>query len=394
MQSVSYMGNGSLTEFTFNFPYYDNSNIIVTVNGASATGYNIIGTSGGLDADIPYTGGKVVFDTAPSALDNITIARQLPLSRNVDYQPLAKIDPTTLNQDMNYIMEVLKDQATEFSNLRSQYSDIANQDSTATLLARITEISNEIATANQTITDFNTTITNMRIMSRDDFYSYITNCIVELPQNIAMTLSDGTLTLKAGSKCYLKTDTTTPSVTIADDLTATQTTDGTYFAIYDGSTLTTVLTTAYDYSTLPDTYSLPFGVITVSSGAISAINNIFNGFGYIGSQVFTLPGVKGLYPNGRNTDGTMKNGTINCTSVQMSSKFTDTKTHVLMIHSNGRCQWYSPSDYYYDSITNKNYATLNNNPITHADFGTFTTTAGVISDFNPKTVFHAVDYTE
>ena len=152
MQKVSYMGNGSTTDFTFNFPYFENSNIIVTKNNVTATGYNIVGTSGGLDADIPYTGGKVVFDVAPTALDSITIARNLPLTRIVDYQPTAKLEPTTLNQDANYLMEVIKDRKDEIDSLYSQYSDIANKESTTTLLARITEIHNEIVAVSAQIT--------------------------------------------------------------------------------------------------------------------------------------------------------------------------------------------------------------------------------------------------
>jgi len=152
MQKVSYMGDGVTTEFAFNFPYFENSNIIVNKNGATATGYNIVGTSAGLDADIPYTGGKVVFETAPTALDNITIARSLPLSRVVDYQPLAKIDPTTLNQDMNYMMEVLKDLQDELDGLATQYSEIANKESTAVLLAEMAEIHSEIVAVAAQIT--------------------------------------------------------------------------------------------------------------------------------------------------------------------------------------------------------------------------------------------------
>ncbi len=144
MQKVSYMGNGETTEFAFNFPYFENSNIIVTKNNVAATGYEIIGNPGGLDADIPYIGGRVVFEIAPTALDNITIARQLPLSRVTDYQPLEKINPTTLNQDMNYMMEILKDLQDEFETLQTQYSEIANKESTAVLLAKMQEIHNEI----------------------------------------------------------------------------------------------------------------------------------------------------------------------------------------------------------------------------------------------------------
>lgn len=152
MQKVSYMGNGSTTEFFFNFPYFENSNIVVTVNNGSAPAYNVIGTSAGLDADIPYTCGKVVFETAPSSIDSITIARSLPLSRIADYQPLAQIQPTILNQDLNYMMEVLKDLQDELDNFRTQYADISDKESTDILLAKITalgdvsQIRNDITT--------------------------------------------------------------------------------------------------------------------------------------------------------------------------------------------------------------------------------------------------------
>jgi len=152
MQKVSYMGNGVTTEFAFNFPYFENSNIVVTKNGATATGYSIVGTSAGLDADIPYTGGKVVFEVAPTALDSITIARSLPLTRIVDYQPLAKLDPTTLNQDANYLMEVIKDLQDELETLQTQYSEIADKESTTTLLAQIAAIHEEIVTVAAQIT--------------------------------------------------------------------------------------------------------------------------------------------------------------------------------------------------------------------------------------------------
>lgn len=152
MQKVSYIGNGTTTEFTFNFPYFENSNIVVTKNGATATGYNIVGTSGGLDADIPYTGGKVVFETAPTIQDTITIMRCLPLNRVADYQPLVKIDPTTLNQDMNYMMEVLKDLQDELDDFSTQYADIVDKESTTVLLARISAIHDEIVAIDNKIT--------------------------------------------------------------------------------------------------------------------------------------------------------------------------------------------------------------------------------------------------
>ena len=144
MQKVSYMGNGSTTEFYFNFPYFETSNVVVTKNDTPATGCDIIGNSGGPDADIPYIGGKVVFEVAPTSLDCITIARQLPLERIVDYQPIAQINPTTLNQDLNYLMEVIKDRKDELSDLTTKYAEIADKESTEIILARITAIHEEI----------------------------------------------------------------------------------------------------------------------------------------------------------------------------------------------------------------------------------------------------------
>ena len=152
MRSVSYMGNGSITEFYFNFPYFETSNIVVTVNNAPAPTYNIIGTPGGLDADFPFVGGRVVFDVAPTRQDCVTISRQLPLRRIADYQPMARIEPTTLNQDLNYLMEVIKDKQDELNNLSAQYADIADKESTETLLARISAIHDEIVAIDAKIT--------------------------------------------------------------------------------------------------------------------------------------------------------------------------------------------------------------------------------------------------
>lgn len=171
MQKVSYMGDGTTTEFFFNFPFFENSNVVVTVNNEPATDYTIIGTSGGLDADVPYTGGKVVFEVAPTSIDCITIARQLPLERIVDYQPLSKIDPTTLNQDLNYLMEVIKDRKDELADLTTKYAEIADKESTEIILARISAIHEEIVdidakiralgdigTLQQRVTDLTTTV--------------------------------------------------------------------------------------------------------------------------------------------------------------------------------------------------------------------------------------------
>ena len=152
MQKISFMGNGRISEFYFNFPYFEHSNIIVTVDNAPAHGYNIIGNAGGPNADVPFNGGKVVFDTPPRQMEYITIARQLPLIRIADYQPMARIEPVMLNQDLNYLMEVLKDKQDDLDTLRTQYAEIADHDSAAAILARISAIHDEIVDIDAKIT--------------------------------------------------------------------------------------------------------------------------------------------------------------------------------------------------------------------------------------------------
>lgn len=53
--------------------------------------------------------------------------------------------------------------------------------------------------------------------------------------------------------------------------------------------------------------SLPVGVFTMAgTGATKKVKHVFNGFGYIGSTVFAVPGVKGLMADGLNEDGSYK----------------------------------------------------------------------------------------
>ena len=60
-------------------------------------------------------------------------------------------------------------------------------------------------------------------------------------------------------------------------------------------------------STWQNYASLPIGVFTMAgTGATKKVKHVFNGFGYIGSTVFAVPGVKGLMADGLNEDGSYK----------------------------------------------------------------------------------------
>lgn len=175
---------------------------------------------------------------------------------------------------------------------------------------------------------------------------YTTNRILEISQDIKLELNNGTLTLKAGSKVYVpngfESDGTTPKfdeVVITNDVIQTNGFSTQHFMMYQlslnnfshfvqgynlfsGSTDPTgVPTASCNYNTTLNKmrftgdggsswtdvdYSLPFAISTSNSSQYTSIDQVFNGFGYIGSTVFALPGVQVQIPNGRNADGTLK----------------------------------------------------------------------------------------
>lgn len=63
-------------------------------------------------------------------------------------------------------------------------------------------------------------------------------------------------------------------------------------------------------------YCFPIAYVKSDKYAISSIENIFNGFGFIGKEAFILPGVKGCIPNGLNDDGSNKNIYTETTTVR------------------------------------------------------------------------------
>ena len=174
----------------------------------------------------------------------------------------------------------------------------------------------------------------------------ITNCITKIPQDIKLELnSDGTLTVKAGSKVWYPNgkrsgNNVFGSVTLREDkVLTTDDTEGESFVFVSltGMGVNLALTSKcssgpsapsgadsgsrwYDTANnfiraLNDdgstsganAQSFPIAIIERSGGKITAINQVFNGFGYIGQVLFALPGVEGLSPNGRNEDGSLKN---------------------------------------------------------------------------------------
>lgn len=256
----------------------------------------------------------------------------------------------------------------------------------------------------------------------DEFQSnllnYTTNRILEIPQDIKLELNNGTLKLKAGSKVYVpngfEADGTTPKFDVVvienDKIVSTYEFAGYGLVIYNVNSETpdapdinyfysgtTPPNSGIFYNTADNTikhysngsvsltgYCLPLAKIYNSNGTITSIDQVFNGFGYIGSTVFALPGVKVQIPNGRNADGTYKSiyGTIR--TVQQTSVNPGNGDFSIRIGDN----YIAVSKFVYDEETNYNYnQTVSSSYIRYQNnAGTVSYLSGRITSLKPFTV--------
>jgi hypothetical protein len=274
-----------------------------------------------------------------------------------------------------------------------------------------------------------------------NFKNKITNCITEIPQDIKLELNNGTLTLKAGSKVYVpngagKFDV----VNVTSDLSRTTFAGGAgsklMFALVANGRFTSLSaadisictsgTTApatgifyntntnyinnFSNSSVADQRSFPIAVVKQeANGTITSIDQVFNGFGYIGNAVFALPGVKGLIPNGWNEDGSLKNIEFKISNV--ATRTLGYNAGVLFTSASGflgeRARYYEVDNYsdmiaknigglYYVKADNICYSWSGSS--NYAPSKTYTpvvfteaSSSGVITSFTPKLPFRAVD---
>lgn len=246
-------------------------------------------------------------------------------------------------------------------------------------------------------------------------YTNITNCITAIPQDIKLELNNGMLTLKAGSKVYRGDGTV---INITKDI---KTNGGAAYPnkfifvnadlvlyvtgnVYSGDSApsgrlylgdmwydtTNKVVKRYDRSVWEGSYSLPICVCTTSGTGVTSIDQVFNGFGYIGSTIFALPGVSGLIPNGRNEDGSLNSTSFTTTSV-VTVQYTGTASVYIVLTSNFIAT-VAKTNYYYDEENNYHYRISPNLKLQYAVVAEVDFASGVITSFNPKPVFQAQDY--
>lgn len=258
--------------------------------------------------------------------------------------------------------------------------------------------------------------------------SNVSNCITNIPQDIKLELSGGTLTLKAGSKVYVPNGIGVfNTVTIPSDKTFSTGSannklvvcyypgDGTIktflpenvvsgpsYSISDGiwyDTSNNIIKRISGGSVAYSGLSFPICILQSTGGTITSIDQVFNGFGYIGGAAFVLPGVKCLIPDGRKTDGTLNSILKTITSVRVSLQGTPLSHENYPIVLEEVPDSLIPSDnYYYDE--KDNYVKSSSSHVVPSNkkcivgFQSWDGTSKKITSFMPKQVFHAVDSNE
>ena len=256
------------------------------------------------------------------------------------------------------------------------------------------------------------------VTSADFFQSnllnYTTNRILEIPQDIKLELNNGTLTLKAGSKVYVpngfEADGTTPkfdAVVVESDLTAVLAFNGAVVCYLRDTSTTPIISAAslsnetgsgtgtgssLYYSTDNNRMYLhgsdvsscfPFAIATSNGTQFTSIDQVFNGFGYIGSAVFVLPGVKVQAPNGRNKDGTCRSIIATVDSVKTITR-ADSLTTSIHWYLTSNLSAYSSNIWSFDA--DKNIYVSSSGVMASVEIAHGYLTSGKITSFEPFTV--------
>ena len=247
--------------------------------------------------------------------------------------------------------------------------------------------------------------------------SQITNCITKIPQDIKLELMDGTLTLKAGSKAY---DGAGNAINISSDINV-EYGDATKNLFYcvgksgdyliattimncsSGATAPVVPSPArllwYDttnkkvYTYAPNSsekqeVSLPIFIADSLGNNKFELKQVFNGFGYIGSTLFALPGVEGLIPNGRNQDSSLNNIALTINQLLLYT-LPEQTGNVIGGAVRLNESIINPTAAIYDEKTNFVY--LNGSIIQQMICGYVAYSSGRFINFNPKLNFQAID---
>ena len=394
---VRYVADGTTQAFSFVFPIFTDQDMNVYVNDTLIkSGYSVTGAGSS-------EGGEVIFNTAPQKGQIITLLRNLEIKRTSDFQESGAFRAKAINHELDYQIACLQQLNEQISrgvsfppysetaqavnlpvpesgkaivwdtngislrNSNLAYDDLEKLmlDTKETVLASEQNVINkEAASQSHEQNAANSkeearkwavgTISeqpqgsakywaeNAKAVTDGTLNeTLITNCITKIPQDIKLELSNGTLTLKAGSKAYkgdgsvinITSDLTLPPVGTFTgysllyvgisgnellQVLEAESISGTTPPVGNGAWYDTTekIVKLYNSGTFSKEASFPIAKVHRTNGTWDLIDQVFNGLGYIGSTIFVLPGVEGLSPNGRNTDGSLNSRKFTSNTVQ------------------------------------------------------------------------------
>lgn len=281
-------------------------------------------------------------------------------------------------------------------------------------------------------------------------YNQITNCLLEVPQRVKYDIADGIITIQAGTIMVVPygTEDLTAQHTIGSvflnskfKVVDRQFADGKFFVwvelqsniqgsgttaqIFEtsvvvnitGGSLTALETSSTTSSTSQSSetnntnYRTDLNMVQFTrSGALNSnvgsfplliaksdgvnvfasVSEVFNGIGYIGSTIWVDKGVKGLIPNGRNEDGTLKNIEFTTDKVLVNTYVSANGSYVLRINNGNSINATAVVDYNED----ENLIYVQNTVYPSTVVGTVVYLSGQITSLQTKLPFRAVDYND
>lgn len=212
----------------------------------------------------------------------------------------------------------------------------------------------------------------MNVMART------TNAVSEIPYELNIAVENDKFVARAGTR-YSFAETQYNLLPVDREITADIT--GERYVCVDSYT-NLVLTEDYDTN-----YSLPIAKITIVDGNVTGIEELYPGFGATSDTIFVLPGVSGLIPAGRLSNGGLNNQEFTYT---VAKKVQVSQDGTYLVGCDGVNLVLLSEDVEYDADLNGNR--LNDTPINYAICGKVVVENGVITEFVSRPTFHALDY--
>ena len=293
------------------------------------------------------SGGNFVEESLPNITGNFE-----PMSRSEDSSAVGAFYKKSSGNSQKDASQLGTLFGFDASLVSSTYQDSAPVQQRSTEMYLYFYVGEAVQGAN--LINMESTLLDVAFLKKDTLKTnQITNCITEISQDIKLEYNtDHTITLKSGSKLWVPNGKDTNGNNLFKQRTITADVNYTYiYAVqcfllhhpeqenfslytaqcYSGDTAPTIPSSAgpgviwYDTNTNYIKWSndrgatwiytedISFPIALATGGDQTTITNFasldqtFNGFGFIGSTVFALPGVKGLIPDGRNEDGSLNN---------------------------------------------------------------------------------------